>query len=114
MTPDQISKVIDDLMVKYGPAGQHVYEVLYRQVIIENAAWAILSGVVLLGLVRIYWRSRTAIHADLTDGGNGELILPLIIGGSIALVTAIILWGAVIALLNPEYAVIQKLVQVVK
>lgn len=43
MTADQLAQLLDELGKRLGPAGEHVYQLTVRQVVIESLLWGCLG-----------------------------------------------------------------------
>lgn len=120
MSPDDLSKILDELGQRLGPAGGHVFELAVRQAIIDGVM-SLVGGVVylaafLVGVVLAVRITRRPASSDRDDFVTREMapVLFLLVGGIGALVAAVCALGGLSTLLNPEYAAIRDLLEHLK
>lgn len=136
MTPEDIARILDDLGQRIGPAGEYVFQLAVRQVVITSAVGIVSSIVVLavtgltlrwaIGFTKRRWDHDVARYAegkgrwssiqsgpDMADYGfawAGPAIVFLVVGiGAFLTLTS-----SVISLLNPEYQALIRLLEAIR
>lgn len=112
MNPDDLAKILDDLSRRLGPAGQHVFDLAVRQVIIDSVI-GIVFGVLFIVVFLIVARidiAQAREHGDLFDAPLGFPLMMVTIFASIAALGSLYLIGMDLSrLFNPEYSAIRDI-----
>lgn len=102
MNADEITRLLDELGKRLGPAGEHVFELAVRQQVIVSTMWLIGASLVALICLTILVSAIVYVvrHDDTADGpfNAGAIALFLLIP---TIVVAVL---NIPTLLNPEYA----------
>jgi hypothetical protein len=113
MTPEQLGQFLDELGKRLGPAGDHVYQLAIRQVVISNAVGLAVAVAIFAFTffgVRFVWRR--ARDADSTDEGFLKVISS--IGAIFGFLIGVIWAGTcLVSLLNPEYAALRDILSAI-
>lgn len=113
MTADQLTQLLNDLQDRLNGPAKYIFDLTMRQVVIE--AIATLIGVILITLVvGIGWRiGLRAIRKEDTDDLDFLLMFGGIFTGIAAIVAGVLTFQAVTVLLNPEYAALARIINLV-
>lgn len=111
MDSEKIIEFLRDIAEQLGPAGQHAFQIVYQRVVGEAIIWGSVGSVlIILGLIFIIGATINAIKSyDAADGTifSWGIGLILVIVGVMAAVPAFI------NLLSPEYATIERILNLV-
>jgi amino acid transporter len=117
MDADKIIQLLDQISQRVGPVGNHVVELAIRQVIAESAVGLIIGLIFLVPLVIIgavlFWFAFTHEPQNIDDDSDGAALAFGIFFGFLVVVILLIESGNIVHLLNPEWAAIEKLAQLV-
>jgi ABC-type Fe3+ transport system permease subunit len=113
VNPDDLSRILDELGRRLGPAGSHVFELAVRQAIVSSLIWGLLALVItivcILGISRLVrgW-------SDQSDDGE-FFSLMLIVGQMFVLVLSVgVTAASLVTLLNPEYSGLRDILSAIR
>lgn len=120
MTPEQIEQILDMLVEKLGPIGEHVWSVFVRQVYVEAIFEGVIGILFLLAALGFLaggvWSAKRYAKAKAEsscyDAGDYSLfggILPCVLLGSLTFMLAVACLSGLVRLFNVEYYAIQML-----
>ena len=111
MTAEQLSKILDELGQRLGPAGEHVFQLAVRQSWINGLLFVIGGVLLILTSVAVFslaWRwTRETYEKEIARGVFGFFCLVGSGAGAVMVMTSLSI------LLNPEYAAIRDLLSAV-
>lgn len=109
MNPDDITRILDELGNRLGPAGQHAFELAVRykvtDAIVGIGFWAGLAVLAAIGLRKLW----TKEFDDPMDRDLARAVGSLL-GGIGVLAGAAFVCMNIVTLLNPEYAALRDIV----
>ena len=124
MDPNDIAKILDELGQRLGPAGNHIFEITVRQTYIN--AWTQVIIAVVSTIILIVWLSH--LSSRFVDNWNTDILPPSEVAWTVAhtvvfvalvvitlISVGVVLFGGTIgALLNPEYAAMETLLNLIR
>jgi hypothetical protein len=117
MDADKIIQLLDQISQRVGPVGNHVVELAIRQVIAESAVGLIIGLIFLIPLVLVgavlFWFAFSHEPQDNDDDSGGIALTFALFCVFLVVVGLLIESGNIVHLLNPEWAAIEKLAQLV-
>ena len=105
MNAENVGQILDALGVRFGATGAHLWTILQRQAYVEGVIALLAIGLGSIMFAAFSWTTRKA-----RDDYNYEPVMVGIgISGVIVVICAVIqTFGAISAMMNPEYYALQQ------
>ena len=107
MTPEQLEQIVNTLVEKLGPIGEHVWTAYVKQVYVNVLGSAIWLLAFVLGACACVWAARRA--AKPNGGDEFDVYIAWCAAGFLLLLALVAFTFGVLQVINPEYHAIQML-----
>lgn len=109
MNPDDITRILDELGNRLGPAGQRAFELAVRYKVTD----AIVGGLFGLALVSLsVFGARWVYKHEFNDPMDRDMavLIGFLLAGIGALIGSVMVFLDLVTLLNPEYSALRDII----